>query len=73
MKNECLKRVNESNPYEVWKNHSGWEWRVLKKYQADDNKPFARWFCWVCSPFCPDGEFGDVYVKEIKKQALKIS
>lgn len=71
MKNECLKRRDPSNPYEVWKG-GGWTWKVLKKYQADDSKPFARWFCLVSSPFCPSGEMGDVYVSEIKSQAQKV-
>jgi len=28
---------------------------------VDDNKPYARWFCKVYSPYCSDGELGDVY------------
>ena len=60
-------------PYEIWKSHDGsWEWRVLKKWQADDSKPYARWFCWVKSPFTPMGEMGDVYAAEVMKQARKI-
>lgn len=73
MKNECAKTRPDSNPYEVWKNNSGWTWKVLKKWQADDNKPFARWFCKVHSPFMPDGELGDVYVSEIKRNAIRVS
>ena len=74
MKNECLKTRPASDPYEIWKNHSGWTWKVLKKYQADDNKPFGRWFCSVSSPFTRGSEeLGDVYVKEIKTQAFKVS
>lgn len=73
MKNDCLKTRPVSNPYEIWKNDSGWTWKVLKKYQADDSKPYGRWFCWVSSPFMPDGEMGDVYVSEIKGQATKVS
>jgi hypothetical protein len=73
MKNECLKTRPVTNPYEIWKNNSGWTWKVLKKYQADDNKPYGRWFCWVSSPFMPSGEMGDVYVREIKSKAFKVS
>lgn len=62
----------KDNPYEIWSNGS-WTWKVLKKWQADDAKPYARWFCFVTSPFCPEGEMGDVYVSEIKAQATKIS
>lgn len=72
MKNECLKTRPVNNPYEVWKSDDGWTWKVLKKCQADDNKPFARWFCFVTSPSYPTGEMGDVYVSEIKKQAKKV-
>ena len=63
----------KTNPYEVWQSPDGsWTWAVLKKWQADDNKPFARWFCNVVSPFTPHGEMGDVYVSEIKSQASKV-
>lgn len=49
-----------------------WTWYVLKKYQADDNKPYARWFCDVVTPIVPDGEMGDVYVTDVKKFARRI-
>jgi hypothetical protein len=63
----------KTNPYEVWRSPDGsWEWQVLKKWQADDNKPYARWFCNVVSPFTPHGEMGDVYVSEIKSQASTV-
>jgi len=71
-KNLCAKTRDKDNPYEIWSNGS-WTWRVLKKWQVDDNKEYARWFCFVTSPFCPNGEMGDVYVSEIKSQATKIS
>ena len=71
MKNTMLKTRLKSNPYEVWSN-GDWVWNVLKKWQVDDNKPYARWFCFVTSPFCPEGEYGDVYVKEIKDLAHKV-
>jgi len=74
MKNECLKERKVDNPYEIWKHEdAGWEWRVLKKWQVDDDKPYARWFCAVKSPMTYDSwEYGDVYVKEIKEQAVKV-
>lgn len=50
----------------------GWTWLVLKKWQADDNKPYARWFCKVYSPIVTDGEMGDVYVTEIKNSAHRV-
>ena len=72
MKNTQAKTRPVSNPYEVWRNGSGWTWLVLKKWQADDDKPFARWFCMVRSPFVPEGEMGDVYVKDIKENAARV-
>jgi hypothetical protein len=74
MKNLCGKMRPKENPYEVWQSRDGtWTWKVLKKWQVEDNKLYARWMCFVTSPFCPEGEFGDVYVSEIKSQAVKIS
>ena len=71
-KNECAKMRTKDNPYEIWEG-GGWTWKVLKKWQVDDNKEYARWFCFVTSPWCPQGELGDVYVSEIKSQAVKTS
>ena len=77
MKNECAKTRPSSNPYSVWKNNSGWTWKVLKHYQSPDKEaanPYARVFCAVTSPFTyGQEELGDVYVKEIKEQAVKVS
>jgi len=73
-KNECGKMRPVENPYEVWTNAQGWTWKVLKKWQTDDNKPYARWFCAVSSPFTFGGyDMGDVYVSEIKAYATKVS
>ena len=70
-KNTCLKQRDRHNPYEVWTSRDGtWQWHVLKKWQADDNKQYARWYCYVTSPFC-DGEYGDVYVQDIKQHAVR--
>lgn len=80
MKNECGKTRPKDNPYEVYRSHRmpGWEWRVLKKWQSPDKEAsneFARWFCHVSSPMLPQGEMGDVYVKEIlvTARAFKVS
>jgi hypothetical protein len=75
MKNECGKMRKRGDAYEVWQGTgqlSSWRWEVLKKWQADDDKPYARWFCDVYTPIVPDGEMGDVYVEEIKKYAVRI-
>lgn len=74
MKNECGKTRDKNNPYETW-TAKGWTWLVLKKYQTPEKEalnPHARWFCLVKSPFMPNGEYGDVYVGEIKSVARKI-
>jgi len=73
-KNLCGKTRNKNNPYEVWQ-AGNWTWNVLKKYQKpslESKNVYARWFCNVVTPYCPNGELGDVYVKEIKNQAIKI-
>lgn len=73
MKNLCSKTVKRENAYEIWQSADGsWTWYVLKKWQIEDDKPYARWYCCVISPFVPEGEYGDVYVMEIKAQAKRI-
>ena len=76
-KNLCAKTRPDSNPYEIWQSADGtWKWLVLKKWQSPEkeaNNPYARWFCKVITPIVPEGETGDVYVKEIKENATRIS
>lgn len=64
----------KANAYEVWQSLDGsWTWYVLKKWQADDDKPYARWFCLVTSPMVGEsGELGDVYVSDIKANARRV-
>lgn len=72
--NPAAKMRPADQPYEIWRSADGlWEWRVLKKWQVDDDKPFARWFCQVTSPMSPYGDLGDVYVAEIKDNAVRVS
>lgn len=74
MKNECGKMRPQNNPYEIWQSFDGtWTWYVLKKWQVNDDKPYARWFCNVVTPICPYGEMGDCYVKDIQAQARRIA
>lgn len=78
MKNLCAKTRKVNEPYEVWRNdRDGWEWRVLKKWQADDKEtgnPYARWFCAVKSSMTHGTyDMGDVYVAEIKSMARKVN
>jgi hypothetical protein len=70
--NPCAKTRDKDNPYEVWQ-AGAWEWRVLKKYQVDDSKPYARWLCAVRSPFTYGGfDVGDCYVQDITRNARKV-
>lgn len=72
VKNECAKTRKVNEPYEIWR-AGDWEWRVLKKWQVDDDKPYARWFCAVKSPFTFGSyEMGDCYVSEIKQSAARV-
>lgn len=75
MKNTCAKMIKldkaETDAYEVWVCED-WTWYVLKKWQANDDKPFARWFCKVVTPMAPSGDLGDVYVSEIKAIAERV-
>jgi hypothetical protein len=44
----------------------GWTWKVLKSWQNDDNKPYARWFVAVRSPMTYGSfDMGDTYVRDI--------
>lgn len=77
-KNQCGKTVTIHNPYEVWMRdtvHGPWTWKILKKYQSEENEKkneYARWYCFVTSPIVPEGEYGDTYVKDIKSHAIRI-
>jgi len=72
--NVCKKKRPVDNPYEVWKSRDGsWTWYVLKKNQADDNKPYAICHCFVTSPIAPDGEYGDCYVRDVKQGNTRVS
>lgn len=76
MKNECGKTRKVNDPYEVYRSAGGWEWRVLKKWQAPDKEagnPYSRWFCAVKSPMTfGNYDLGDVYVSEVKSLAYKV-
>lgn len=76
MKNLCGKSIPvakaETDAYEVWQSGQ-WTWYVLKKWQADDHKPFARWFCKVVTPMTgPNGDLGDVYAADVMSAATKV-
>lgn len=85
MKNLCGKTRDVNNPYEVYRNGSGWEWRVLKKYVGPDKEPGnplsdpkkvdpeARWFCAVKSPMTHGTyDLGDEYVLNVIRHGVRI-
>jgi len=65
----CNKVRPLDNPYEVWENKDAeWEWRVLKKYQKDDDAPFARVLVAARTPYTHGNwEYGDEYYKTLKE------
>ena len=75
-KNECNKERKVNEPYEVYRSHllSGWEWRVLKKWQKPEleaKNPQSRWFCAVKSPMTFDSyDLGDTYVVDVLQTAM---
>ena len=72
-KNLRGKTVKRENAYEVWENaRAGWTWYILKFYAADDHAPYARAFCDVVTPICPEGELGDVYLSDIRDYAIRV-
>lgn len=69
-------RIKLDKPIEIWENkQAGWTWKVWKKYQKPEleaKNEYARWFCSVSSPMTYGGyDMGDVYVKEIKENAVQ--
>ena len=74
MKNPCGKTVGVNEPYEVYRNEAtNFEWRVLKKWQVDDNKEYARWFVAAKSPATFGSyDMGDEYVANIKRYGTKV-
>jgi len=74
-KNKQLKMRKQNDPYEVWKSFCGqFEWKVLKKWQLDDNKPYGRWFCATKGPGTFGSyELGDEYVARIKREGYKVA
>jgi len=68
----CGKTRPQADPYEIWVD-GDWTWLVLKKYQNDDRKPYARWLCAVKSPFTFGSyEVGDVYAAEVMDSAERV-
>jgi hypothetical protein len=59
------KAVKADNPQAVF-TAGDWTWKVLKTYQVDDAKPYARWLCAVSSPMTyGSDDYGDTYVRDV--------
>ena len=74
-KNLKSKTVKAANAYEVYVTRDlSWVWYVLKHWQSEDKErtnEYARVFCDVRSPLTyGQPELGDVYLSEIKAQAI---
>ena len=60
MANQFGKSRPQDRPYAIYRNHQGWEWRVLKTYKQPSSElkdPYARWFVAATSPHMFDGEY----------------
>ncbi|MFL5697909.1 MAG: hypothetical protein ACJ797_12520 [Ktedonobacteraceae bacterium] len=83
VKNLCAKTVKPDQAHEVWQveDHSDyggtWTWYVLKKYQTPEREAqneYARWLCYVTSPYSPHGDYGDTYITTITEAgAVKLN
>lgn len=68
MKNRMSKSRKPGDAYiTVTDDRIGWTWEILKSYQGDNTKPYARVFCNVHGF---ETEMGDVYVSEIGTQLV---
>lgn len=55
---------NGEAPYLTFES-GDWTWEVLVSWQKDETKPYGRWLCNVITPYVPNGEQGDTYVRDI--------
>ena len=72
MANKFAKTRKINEPYAIYKNNDGWEWRILKTYKQPKSEvkdPYARWFVAATSPHMHDGsfEYGDTYIGEVTR------
>lgn len=53
----------QERPYAKWVDpYTGWTYHLLKSWQVDNSKEYARWFCRVEGDF---DEAGDCYVADL--------
>jgi len=68
--NPFAKSTTKYHPYAVYRGNQGFTWCILKTYKRPDKEAsdkHARWFTFTTSDYCPEGEFGDVYAREIRQ------
>ena len=60
------------NPYASWVDPTtGWEYKLLKSWQADNNKENARWHIAVKSSYTFGSfDMGDEYVKGLRRSLI---
>ena len=74
-KNPFGKSRTQDKPYAIYKNDSGWEWRILKTYKLAKNEDnYSRWFVAATSPHMHDGgfELGDDYAVNIRQSGTLV-
>lgn len=77
-KPNTAQRLKQGKPQEVYATpDKSWIWLVVKHYQKPKGEaanPYARVMCRVLSPMVgyTSGEIGDVYIKDITSNALKV-
>lgn len=66
------KRRDKDQPYVTVVASGAWEWRILKDYE-NPNKPFARVYTAVKSPFTMGGfDIGDTYWADIRGRITQL-
>lgn len=72
-KNPAGKMRKLEQPYAQWTDPAtGWEYKLLKSWQADNSKEYARWFVAVRSEYTHGSfELGDEYVQGLRRGLLR--
>ena len=59
----------DDQPYATFR-AGDWTWYVLKSWQGDEAKLYARWLCKVVTPYTGEmGDIGDTYVTDVVLEA----
>ena len=64
------------NPYAIYTNSQGWEWRILKTYQHPEKEKtnqYSRWYVAARSPMTHGSwEYGDTYNNDILQYGERV-